>query len=148
MRDTQEIGRDVIVGTPNWPALLEVNKETFVAEFAARAQFVSLYPPSLTPAQYVEALASNTGDPLNPSAGGALTQGARDQLAAELTAGTKTRAQVLRAVAENAENRRRQSNKAFVLMQYFGYMRRGPNESPDTNFNGYNFWLSQLTNST
>jgi len=26
----------------------------------------------------------------------------------------------------------------------FGYLRRGPNESPDTNFDGYNFWLSKL----
>jgi hypothetical protein len=54
------------------------------------------------------------------------------------------RAQVLRAVADIAEFRRRQLCKAFVLMQYFGYLRRAPNESPDTNFDGYNFWLSKL----
>jgi hypothetical protein len=51
---------------------------------------------------------------------------------------------VLRAVAENAEFQRRQFNKAFVLMQYFGYLRRNPNDAPDADFTGYNFWLSKL----
>ncbi len=50
----------------------------------------------------------------------------------------------MRAVAENAEFQRRQFNKAFVLMQYFGYLRRNPNDTPDADFGGYNFWLSKL----
>ena len=37
-----------------------------------------------------------------------------------------------------------ESNRAFVLMQYFGYLRRNPNDAPDGNFNGYNFWLNKL----
>ncbi|MCA1633856.1 MAG: pre-peptidase C-terminal domain-containing protein [Acidobacteria bacterium] len=35
-------------------------------------------------------------------------------------------------------------NTAFVLMQYFGYLRRNPNDAPDTNHSGYNFWLKKL----
>jgi len=35
-------------------------------------------------------------------------------------------------------------NKAFVLGQYFGYLRRNPNDLPDSNFDGYNFWLGKL----
>ena len=41
-------------------------------------------------------------------------------------------------VAENAEFARREFNAAFVLMQYFGYLRRGPDEE------GFNFWLAKL----
>jgi hypothetical protein len=63
---------------------------------------------------------------------------------ADLSAGSVTRAQVLRTVAENAEFRRRQLGKAFVLMQYFGYLRRAPNATPHADFNGYNFRLSKL----
>ncbi|HET9787479.1 MAG TPA: hypothetical protein VFP47_10115, partial [Pyrinomonadaceae bacterium] len=37
-----------------------------------------------------------------------------------------------------------QFNKAFVLMQYFGYLRRNPNDSPDSDFSGFNFWLGKL----
>ena len=29
-------------------------------------------------------------------------------------------------------------------MQYFGYMRRDPDDLPDTDFSGYNFWLTKL----
>ena len=35
-------------------------------------------------------------------------------------------------------------NKAFVLMQYFGYLRRNPNDAPDADFGGFNFWLAKL----
>jgi hypothetical protein len=35
-------------------------------------------------------------------------------------------------------------NLAFVLMQYFDYLRRDPDASPDSDFKGYNFWLSKL----
>ena len=29
-------------------------------------------------------------------------------------------------------------------MQYFGYLRRNPNDAPDSNFAGFNFWLNKL----
>ena len=29
-------------------------------------------------------------------------------------------------------------------MQFFGYLRRDPDDAPDFNFNGYDFWLSKL----
>ena len=38
----------------------------------------------------------------------------------------------------------RELNPAFVLMQYFGYLQRNPDEPPDTNLDGYNFWLNKL----
>ena len=31
-----------------------------------------------------------------------------------------------------------------MLMQYFGYLRRDPNQGPDTDFAGYDFWLNKL----
>ncbi len=47
-------------------------------------------------------------------------------------------------MSENGLFGQRQFNKAFVLMQYFGYLLRNPNATPDTNFAGYNFWLGKL----
>jgi hypothetical protein len=37
-------------------------------------------------------------------------------------------------------------SKAFVLMQYFGYLRRNPNDPPEPtlDFQGYNFWMDKL----
>ena len=49
-----------------------------------------------------------------------------------------------RAVAEDVDLVTAEFNRAFVLMQYFGYLRRNPNDAPDSNFDGYNFWLNKL----
>ncbi|MDT7778459.1 MAG: hypothetical protein QOC99_971 [Acidobacteriota bacterium] len=144
LKDTQEIGQGVIVGVQGWEEQLETNKRDFLTRFVARPEFVAAYPASLTPAQFVDALNANTKDPAQPSSGGSLTQAERDQLVAELVAGTKTRAEVLRAVAENPVFSQRQFNRAFVYMQYVGYLRRNPNAAPDTDFAGYNFWLKKL----
>jgi uncharacterized delta-60 repeat protein len=144
--DTQQLGRDVVVGVEGWEQQLSSNKQALVDAFVTRSNFLGTYPQAMTPGQFVDALNANTGDPLNPTAGGSLTAAERDQLVGDLTSGAKTRAQVLRAVAENAEFRRRQLSKAFVLMQYFGYLRRAPNAAPEPSldFSGYNFWLGKL----
>ena len=142
--DGQQVRRDVVVGADGWEQQLASNKQAFADAFVARTSFLALYPQSLPAAQFVDALNANTGDPLNPTAGGSLTPAEREKLVADLTAGVITRAQALRSIAENAEYRRRQLNKAFVLMQYFGYLRRAPNAQPDVDFTGYNFWLGKL----
>jgi hypothetical protein len=54
------------------------------------------------------------------------------------------RAQVVKSVADDPDLRSAELNRAFVLMQYFGYLRRNPDDSPDTNFSGYDFWLTKL----
>jgi hypothetical protein len=144
LKDTQEIGQGVIVGVSGWEQLLETNKQDFLTRFVARPEFIAAYPLAMTPAQFVDALNANTKDPKQPSSGGSLTQAERDQLVADLTAGTKTRVQVLRAVAENSLFSQRHSNHAFVYMQYVGYLRRNPNATPDSDFTGYNFWLTKL----
>ena len=38
----------------------------------------------------------------------------------------------------------RELNRAFVFMQYFGYMQRNPDDPPDHNLDGLNFWLQKL----
>jgi Calx-beta domain/Domain of unknown function (DUF4214) len=146
--DTQEIGRGVVFGAPGAEQQLEMNKQNFFLDFVQRPVFLSptAYPTTLTAAQFVDKLNANTFDPRNPGAG-ALTQSEHDALVNQLTpdpASPTLRAAVVRAVSENGLFSQRQFNKAFVLMQYFGYLRRNPNATPDTNFDGYNFWLGKL----
>ncbi len=47
-------------------------------------------------------------------------------------------------MAEDADFAASEFNEAFVLMQYFGYLRRNPNDPPDADFSGYNLWLNKL----
>jgi cytochrome c peroxidase len=139
--DKQEIGRGVIIGQPGADALLEQNKVAYFNNFVQRARFTSVYPTTLTPEQYVDALNANTG--------GSLTADER-QAAINEFGGAATiddvsaRARALRRVAENKEFADREKSRAFVLMQYFGYLRRNPNDPPDKNFDGYIFWLTNL----
>jgi hypothetical protein len=68
----------------------------------------------------------------------------RDVLVGALNAGVVTRAQALRLIVEDGDFRTAELNRAFVLMEYFGYLRRNPNDPPDNNLDGYNFWLNKL----
>ena len=129
LRDTQSVGRGVVVGRTGWGSILEENKQQLVAEWVKRDEFKIKYD-SLTNAQFVGALNANTGN--------SLTQSERDALVAALNGGTATRTEVLRTVAENEEFGRGEFTAAFVLMQYFGYLRRDPDQS------GYQFWLNKL----
>ncbi len=63
---------------------------------------------------------------------------------ANTSADVAARGRALRRVAENSVLAQRELNQAFVLMQYFGYLRRDPNSDQDTDFTGYNFWLTKL----
>jgi hypothetical protein len=139
LADTRQIGQGVQVGLGDWAAQLEANKNAFALEFVQRPDFGDLYPQTMSPAQFVDAL--------NANAGGALQQAERDQLVGDLTVAGNTaqgRAVTLRRVAEDEDLRRVELNKAFVLTQYFGYMRRNPDDAPDTDFRGWQFWLKKL----
>ena len=136
LRDTQQLGRGVVVGTLGWEAQLEANKVAYAAEFVERAEFTSLYPLTQTPTQFVDALYAHAG--FVPSA--AERQAAID----EFSNPTGARARVLRRVVENQTFVEREFNRAFVLMQYFGYLRRNPDDAPDSDLSGYNFWLGKL----
>ncbi len=143
--DTQQISRNVIVNQSGWQQVLESNKVSFANIFVQRSRFVSAFPASgpnvLTPAQFVDRLFANAGVIPNASDradaigefGGATT-----------SADFFVRARVLRRVAENPAFSSSEFNRAFVLIQYFGYLRRNPNDSPDSDYTGYEFWLRKL----
>lgn len=140
LRDTQEIGKGVQVGIGDWPGQLEANKQAFTLAFVQRPEFLAEYPASMTAAQVV--------DKMNTFAGGnILTTGERTTLVnllGQTPADLSKRSAVLRAIAEDQTLRDAEFNKAFVLMQYFGYLRRSPNDFPDTNYDGFTFWLTKL----
>ena len=96
-------------------AQLEAAKMTFVSEFMSRSAFATKFN-GLDNTQYVDTLLSTA----------AVTHFARDFWIAALGNGTRTRAQVLREIAESTEVYNKYYNQAFVVMQYFGYLQRQP----------------------
>ncbi|HET9787319.1 MAG TPA: hypothetical protein VFP47_09300, partial [Pyrinomonadaceae bacterium] len=124
-----------------WQQVLENNKNQFAADFVGRTRFATAYPTTLTPAEFVDALFANAG--VTPT--GVERQVAINEFGgAGNTANLAARGRALRLVAENPTLEQQEFNKAFVLMQYMGYLRRNPNDAPDGNFDGYNFWLGKL----
>ncbi|MDX6382740.1 MAG: serine protease, partial [Blastocatellia bacterium] len=138
--DTQQIGQGVVVGQGAWQQQLEDNKVAFIAQFVQRSRFTTAFPSAMTSAQFVDALNLNAGNPLSPAE--------RDQLVSDLSTAAKTRAQVLRAVAEDPDLKTAEFNRAFVLMQFFGYLRRNPDDPQDNDYTGYDFWLTKLNSFT
>jgi hypothetical protein len=141
--DTQEIGQGVIVNQAGWEQVLENNKQAFAAEFVQRLRFASAFPTSLTPDQFVDRLFMNAG--VMPSASDRAAA-INEFGSATTTADIAARARALRRVAENSALKQQEFTRAFVLMQYFGYLRRNPNDAPEItlDFQGYNFWLGKL----
>jgi VCBS repeat-containing protein len=139
--DTAAIAKDVIVNATGWETTLDNNKLAFMAEFVSRAKFVSAYPTSLSPGAFVDQLFAHAG--VSP-ADGDRTAAISEFGSATTTADTAARGRALRRVAENTQLAQQEFTQAFVLMQYFGYLRRDPNAGQDTDYSGYSFWLGKL----
>ena len=131
----QAVTQGVVVGQTGWQAKLAANKAAAAEAWVARTDFQQRFG-SLTNAQYVDALFAN--------AGVIVTDAERTTLVQGLNAGSETRATVLSKVADNAEFKRKEQNPAFVLMQYFGYLHRNPDEGRDSDLSGFSFWLKKL----
>ncbi len=143
LSDTQQIGQGVIVGQDGWEQVLENNKRAYFADFVTRSRFTVAYPTNLTPAQFVDGLFAKAG--VTPSSA-ERTAAINEFGSATNTVDTAARARALRRVAENSVLAQQEFNKAFVLMQYFGYLRRNPYDQPEPtlDYAGYNFWLNKL----
>ncbi|HEX3281111.1 MAG TPA: hypothetical protein VHR36_07755 [Pyrinomonadaceae bacterium] len=139
--DMNQVRNGVQVGIGNWAQQLEANKTAYATDFVQRARFTSAYPTSLSPSAFVTQLFAAAG--VTPSA-----QEQQDAVnefgGAGNTADAAARGRALRRVAENNTLKTNENNRAFVLMQYFGYLRRNVDEGPDNDFSGWKFWLDKL----
>ena len=127
--DTAIVARGVVVGESNWSGLLEANKRAFINDWVQRPAFQSAYG-GLSNEGYVDTLINHTGV--------TFSQAERAKLVGGLNTGVSTRAEVLRQIAENESFVSAKRNETFVMMEYFGYLRRDPDPS------GYQFWLNKL----
>ena len=139
LRDQREIGEGVVVGQGNWQGQLAVNKQNYLNDFVTRTEFTSKpsFAIGVAAATYVDALFANSGVVPTASERNAA-------ISAYGSGDTAGRAAALRSVIESGSVFNAAFNPAFVLMEYFGYLRRNPDDAPDGNFAGYDFWLAKL----
>ena len=121
------------VGGAQSPASEILSKATYTDEFVLRTEFVTKY------AGFPNSPAGNSGYVNALETNAEITVSNKQALIDALTAGTKTRAGVLREIVESQAVDDKFFIRAFVALQYFGYLRR----DPDTI--GNNNWVTTLT---
>ena len=117
--------------------MLAANKLAYVTQIVTSPAFITLFPTSLTGPNYVDQLFLSAG--VTPT-----TQERSDAITAFGAGGTAGRAAALQSIADSNSLRQAEVQPAFVLMEYYGYLRRNPTDPPDGNDNGYQFWLAKL----
>ena len=122
------------------------NKLPLELDFISRPEFTAKYPTDLGGLAFIDALLKTVKDQ-----SGVDLSNLRIELLIELDncrnlapSQEFCRARIVERVADQAAFRQAVFSESFVLMEYFGYLRRNPNEPPDTDFSGYNFWLNKL----
>jgi Calx-beta domain-containing protein len=141
LKDTQRIGQGVVVLQPGWEQALEANKQAYALEFVQSSRFAGAFSTALSPTQFVDQLNQRAGNVLSTSERATaigLFGGAAN------SSNVSARALAVRQVAEDPDLYNAEFNRAFVLTQYFGYMRRNPNDVPDADYTGFEFWLTKL----
>lgn len=135
VNDVKAVGRGVVAGVEEQDQQFQNNFRQFVEEWTRRAEFLKLYDGA-DDAQYVDRLCQNAGIHLDSAA--------RYELIKGLAGGQETRAAVLAKIVDNPTLIEKQNSRSFVLLHYFAYLRRNPNDPPDRNLDGFDYWVQDL----
>ncbi|HEV7747049.1 MAG TPA: PQQ-dependent sugar dehydrogenase [Pyrinomonadaceae bacterium] len=124
-----------------------INKSPFLNDFVTRPEFINKYPANwgfgtLFIDQLLQTVHDQSGVDLSNLRNSFIQLA--DQCHTQGVPSDSCRAYMLGVVADDPAFRQGVFNESFVLMEYFGYLRRNPNDPPDTDFSGYNFWLNKL----
>lgn len=133
--DVELIGRGVVASSPDEQAKLDTNLSGFADAWVEHAKFRALYKP-MTNERYVDTLTENAGI--------TIASAERAAFIDKLNRGAMTRAQVLLTIVNSPDFVKKETNPSLVLLHYFGYLHRNPDDPPDKNLNGFNYWLKEV----
>jgi hypothetical protein len=135
MSDLDIIGRGVIVGSDDEQGQFANSFRELVEAWTKRESFGKSFG-HLDDAGYVDRLIENAG--INMEAAG------RETLVSGLSSGRESRASVLLKIVEDPRFIEKEQNRSLVALHYFGYLRRNPDDPPDGDLRGFNFWLQEM----
>ena len=135
MRDARALGRGLIPGTEEAQRDFDGRLGALAREWERGADFHELFGEP-DEARYVERLYRNAGVEADPAE--------RAALADALASRAETRAGALLKVAADRRLEERGHNRAVLLLHYFAFLRRNPDDPPDHDLTGFDFWLSKL----
>jgi hypothetical protein len=134
----RRVGGGLFVGAPGWENRLETNRRALLEEWAASEEFSATFD-GRTNAEYLDALFKNAG--LDARAA------QRDALVRRLDSGAESRGAALLRAVEDEGFYAREYDTAFVLVHFFAYLGRDPDDPPDRDLGGLYFWRDILERS-
>ena len=129
------LGRELYPGSSLWETQLRMNRTALLNEWAASKEFSQLYDGKSN-AELVDTLLRNAGLSWRPAK--------RDELAGKLSSQPNSRQTALLSIVEDQDFFAREYNNAYVLVHFFAYLRRNPDDAPDFDLKGFNFWRDRL----
>jgi len=138
MGDVGTMARGVILESEDADQIFDGNMHEFVQAWVHRDSFVRTFG-HLTEAQFVDKLLMNASLEMDATE--------RDGLINDLAGGRETRAGALFRIVNKQEFIDKENDRSLLLLHYFGYLRRNPDDPPDRDLHGFNFWLQQLAKS-
>ena len=138
LRDVDFIGRGVVASSPDELPRLEANLKQFAERWIQTQKFQQRYSEA-TSDRFVDALAANAGITLAVSE--------RASLIDQLDNRGESRGQVLLAIVYNPDFVQKEDKRSLVLLHYFGYLHRNPDDPPDKDLEGFNYWLREVESS-
>ena len=135
LADIELIGQQVPVGFQDDQSKVKNNLQRFADDWIERPNFRVLYK-DLSSEGYVDRMISNAGISLPPAE--------RALIIDKLNKSELTRAAVLLEIVNNPAFIAKEEARSLVLLHYFGYLRRNPDDPPDNDLNGFNYWVREV----
>lgn len=134
----QEISHGITVDAPEAPEQLNNRMRQFAASWVELTKFKALYKDVGNKA-YIDALTRNAGITIDAAE--------REAMIDKLNRGTMTRGEVILSIVNSKAFVEKENARSLVLLHYFGYFHRNPDDPPDNNLNGFNFWIKEVQKS-
>jgi len=133
--DMELVGRNVIASSFDGESKLEANLHEFARSWVERPKFAAQYK-QLTNEKFIDELTTRAG----------IVPGAEERAAwiDKLSKAEMTRAEVLLALVNNRQFVEKEEIRSQVLLHYFGYLHRNPDDAPDQDLTGFNFWVKEV----
>jgi hypothetical protein len=135
LTDMQAVGRNVGASSFDGQAKLDANLRELARSWVERPKFAKQYK-QLTNEGFVDELTRRAE--IVPRAE------ERAALIDKLSKAEMTRAEVLLALVNNRQFVEKEEIRSLVLLHYFGYLHRNPDDAPDKDLTGFNFWVKEV----
>ena len=133
--DLEDICRSVIVGSEGQTEQLNANFLSFINEWTKRESFVKRFG-NLNDQQFLDQIIQNAGI--------SLATIDRQQLVSQVANQPDARASLLLKIIDEPQFVAKEQKRSLVALHYFAYLRRNPNDPPDNDWRGFNFWVNDI----